>query len=117
LAPRTSRSPPPGNDAACGANLIDAEGDQNQLGYAARQTLGSSLRPRQEGSRWQCSSPQKNLAAGEEGTSFIKYSLLVALLASAGIAVLNGLGQEVGYIFSACNTSVSYANFLIRSAS
>jgi Flp pilus assembly pilin Flp len=59
----------------------------------------------------------KNMAAGEEGASIIEYSLLVALLAAASIAVLYGLGQEVGYIFGASNNAVSSANDVITSAS
>jgi Flp pilus assembly pilin Flp len=59
----------------------------------------------------------KNLVAGEEGASLVEYSLLVALLAAASIAVLYGLGQEVGYIFSASNNAVSSANGVITSAS
>ena len=59
----------------------------------------------------------KELAAGEEGASLVEYSLLVALLAAASIAVLYGLGQEVGYIFAASNNSVSSANDVITTAS
>ena len=59
----------------------------------------------------------KELAAGEEGASLVEYSLLVALLAAASIAVLYGLGQEVGYIFAASNNSVSSANAVITTAS
>ena len=52
----------------------------------------------------------KEFAAGEEGASLVEYALLVALIAAASIAVLYGLGQEVGYIFSASNNSVSSAS-------
>jgi Flp pilus assembly pilin Flp len=59
----------------------------------------------------------RTLAAGEEGASLIEYALLVALVAAASIAVLYGLGQEVGYIFTASNNSVSSANNAITTAS
>ena len=59
----------------------------------------------------------KELAAGEEGASLVEYALLVALIAAASIAVLYGLGQEVGYIFAASNNSVSSANDVITTAS
>jgi Flp pilus assembly pilin Flp len=59
----------------------------------------------------------KNLAVAEEGASVVEYSLLVALLAAASIAVLYGLGQEVGYIFGASNNAVSSTNAVITSAS
>jgi Flp pilus assembly pilin Flp len=59
----------------------------------------------------------KKIAAGEEGASLVEYALLVALLAAASIAVLYGLGQEVGYIFTASNNSVSSANDVITTAS
>jgi Flp pilus assembly pilin Flp len=59
----------------------------------------------------------KNLVTEEEGASLVEYSLLVALLAAASIAVLYGLGQEVGYIFTASNNAVSSANNVITSAS
>ena len=59
----------------------------------------------------------KKIVAGEEGASLVEYALLVALLAAASIAVLYGLGQEVGYIFAASNNSVSSANDVITTAS
>ena len=59
----------------------------------------------------------KEFAAGEEGASLVEYALLVALIAAASIAVLYGLGQEVGYIFTASNNSVSSANNVITTAS
>jgi Flp pilus assembly pilin Flp len=59
----------------------------------------------------------KTFIAAEEGASLVEYSLLVALLAAASIAVLYGLGQEVGYIFHASNNAVSSANNVITSAS
>jgi Flp pilus assembly pilin Flp len=58
----------------------------------------------------------KNLVAKEEGASLVEYSLLVALIAAASIAVFYGLGQEVGYIFRASNNAVSSANNVITSA-
>ena len=59
----------------------------------------------------------KKLIAEEEGASLVEYALLVALLAAASIAVLYGLGQEVAYIFTASNNSVSSANNVITTAS
>lgn len=59
----------------------------------------------------------KKLFAGEEGASLVEYSLLVALLAAASIAILYGLGQEVVYIFGASNNSVSTVNNVITNAS
>jgi Flp pilus assembly pilin Flp len=59
----------------------------------------------------------KKLAAAEEGASVVEYALLVALLAAASIAILYGLGQEVGYIFATSNNSVSSANDVITTAS
>ena len=59
----------------------------------------------------------KELAAEEEGASLVEYALLVALVAAASIAVLYGLGQEVGYIFAASNNSVSTASDAITTAS
>jgi len=59
----------------------------------------------------------KKIAVAEEGASLVEYALLVALLAAASIAVLYGLGQEVGYIFAASNNSVSSANDVITTAS
>jgi Flp pilus assembly pilin Flp len=59
----------------------------------------------------------KNLVAREEGASFVEYSLLVALVAAASIAVLYGLGQEVGYIFRASSNAVSSSQNVITSAS
>ena len=59
----------------------------------------------------------KTFTAGEEGASLVEYSLLVALLAAASIAVLYGLGQELQYIFTATNASVSSASNVITSAS
>jgi Flp pilus assembly pilin Flp len=59
----------------------------------------------------------RKFAAGEEGASLVEYALLVALIAAASIAVLYGLGQEVGYIFSASNNSVRTASEAITTAS
>ena len=59
----------------------------------------------------------KNFAASEEGASLVEYSLLVALLAATSIAVLYGLGQEIGYIFGASNNAVSSSQDAITSAS
>jgi Flp pilus assembly pilin Flp len=54
---------------------------------------------------------------GEDGASLVEYSLLVAMIAAASIAILYGLGQEVGYIFGASNNSVSTVNNVITTAS
>jgi Flp pilus assembly pilin Flp len=59
----------------------------------------------------------RNLILGEEGSSLVEYSLLVALLAAASIAILYGLGQEIGYIFGASNNSLSTVNNVITNAS
>jgi Flp pilus assembly pilin Flp len=59
----------------------------------------------------------KRLAVGEEAASLVEYSLLVALVAAASIAIVYGLGQEVGYIFGASNNSVSTASDVITTAS
>ena len=61
--------------------------------------------------------PVDDLARGEEGASLVEYALLVALVAATSIAVLYGLGQEVGYIFTASNNSVSSVNNAITTAS
>jgi Flp pilus assembly pilin Flp len=59
----------------------------------------------------------RKFAAGEEGASLVEYSLLVALLAAASIAVLYGLGREVRFIFGASNESLITINNVITSAS
>ena len=59
----------------------------------------------------------QNFTAGEEGASLVEYALLVALIAAASIGILYGLGQEVGYIFTASNNSVSSTNNVITTAS
>jgi Flp pilus assembly pilin Flp len=58
----------------------------------------------------------KKLVAADEGASLVEYSLLVALLAAASIAVLYGLGQEIGYIFTASNNAVGSAQNVITTA-
>jgi Flp pilus assembly pilin Flp len=58
----------------------------------------------------------KKFVVGEEGASMVEYSLLVALLAAASIGILYSLGQEVVYIFTASNNSVSSVNSAITSA-
>jgi len=70
-----------------------------------------------EGSMPKLVAAAKGFAVGEEGATIIEYSLLVALLAAASIAVLYGLGQEVQYIFGSSNTAVSSANNVITTAS
>ena len=59
----------------------------------------------------------KRFAAGEEGASLVEYSLLVALLAAASIAILYGLGQNVKGTYNQVNAAVSTANVGITSAS
>jgi Flp pilus assembly pilin Flp len=59
----------------------------------------------------------KTFAAGEEGASLVEYSLLVALLAAASIAILYGLGQNVKSMYTQVNNAVGTANVGITSAS
>jgi Flp pilus assembly pilin Flp len=59
----------------------------------------------------------RKFAAGEEGATLVEYSLLVALLAAASIAVLYNFGSEIRYIFSASNTALGSANDSITTAS
>jgi pilus assembly protein Flp/PilA len=59
----------------------------------------------------------RKFAAEEEGASLVEYSLLVALIAAASIAVLYGLGQEIQFLFSASNTAIGTANTAITTAS
>ena len=59
----------------------------------------------------------KKFAAGEEGASLVEYSLLVALLAAASIAILYGLGQNIRSMYTQVNNSVGTANVGITSAS
>jgi Flp pilus assembly pilin Flp len=59
----------------------------------------------------------KRLAAGEEGATLVEYSLLVALLAAASIAILYGFGQSVMGIYSQTNAAVGSANVGITTAS
>jgi Flp pilus assembly pilin Flp len=58
----------------------------------------------------------KGFAAGEEGSSLVEYSLLVALLAAASISILYGLGQNIQGMFNQVNTAVGTANVGITSA-
>jgi Flp pilus assembly pilin Flp len=59
----------------------------------------------------------RKFAAGEEGATLVEYSLLVALLAAASIAVLYGFGQNVKDIYNQTNAAVGTANVGITSAS
>jgi Flp pilus assembly pilin Flp len=59
----------------------------------------------------------RKFAAGEEGASLVEYSLLVALLAAASIAVLYGLGQNIVGLYNQVNSAVGTANVGITSAS
>jgi Flp pilus assembly pilin Flp len=59
----------------------------------------------------------KRFSAGEEGASLVEYSLLVALLAAASIAIVYGLGQNVKSTYTQVNNAVGTANVGITSAS
>ena len=59
----------------------------------------------------------KKFAAGEEGASLVEYSLLVALLAAASIAILYGLGQNIQGLYNQVNSAVTSANSGITTAS
>jgi Flp pilus assembly pilin Flp len=58
----------------------------------------------------------KSFVAGEEGASLVEYSLLVALLAAASIAILYGLGQNIQSLYMQVNNAVGTANIGITSA-
>jgi Flp pilus assembly pilin Flp len=58
----------------------------------------------------------KTFAAGEEGASLVEYSLLVALLSAASIAILYGLGQNIKSLYTQVNNAVGAANVGITSA-
>jgi Flp pilus assembly pilin Flp len=59
----------------------------------------------------------RKFAADEEGASLVEYSLLVALLAAASIAILYGLGQNIRGLYTQVNNAVGTANSGITSAS
>jgi pilus assembly protein Flp/PilA len=59
----------------------------------------------------------RSFAVAEEGASLVEYSLLVALLAAASIAILYGLGRNVMNMYTQVNTAVGTANVGITSAS
>ena len=59
----------------------------------------------------------KKFAAGEEGASLVEHSLLVALLAGAGFAILYGLGQNIQGLYNQVNSAVTSANSGITTAS
>jgi Flp pilus assembly pilin Flp len=59
----------------------------------------------------------RKFVAGEEGASLVEYSLLVALLAAASIAILYGLGQNIKGLVTQVNNAVGTANVGITSAS
>ncbi len=59
----------------------------------------------------------RKFAAEEEGATLVEYSLLVALLAAASIAVLYNFGNEIQYIFTASNTALGSTNSAITTAS
>jgi Flp pilus assembly pilin Flp len=62
-------------------------------------------------------SAARKLLVDEEGATLVEYSLLVALLAAASIAILYGLGQNVRSLYTQVNTAVGTANIGITSAS
>jgi pilus assembly protein Flp/PilA len=59
----------------------------------------------------------RKFVVDEEGATLVEYSLLVALLAAASIAILYGLGQNVKGLYTQVNTAVGTANAGITSAS
>ena len=59
----------------------------------------------------------KRFVTAEEGASLVEYSLLVALLAAASIAIVYGLGQNVKNTYTQVNNAVGTANVGITSAS
>jgi Flp pilus assembly pilin Flp len=54
--------------------------------------------------------------AREEGASLVEYSLLVALVAAASIAILYGLGQNIMNVLTQVNNAVGTANVGITTA-
>jgi Flp pilus assembly pilin Flp len=58
----------------------------------------------------------RKFAAGEEGATLVEYSLLVALLAAASIAILYGFGQNIKGLYTQVNNAVGTANVGITSA-
>ena len=58
----------------------------------------------------------KKFASGEEGAALVEYSLLVALIAAASIAILYGLGQNIKNMYAQVNNAVGTANVGITSA-
>jgi Flp pilus assembly pilin Flp len=59
----------------------------------------------------------RRFVVGEDGASLVEYSLLVALLAAASIAILYGLGQNVKSTYTQVNNAVGTANVGITTAS
>jgi Flp pilus assembly pilin Flp len=59
----------------------------------------------------------RKFAVAEEGATLVEYSLLVALLAAASIAILYGFGQNIKDLYTQSNTAVGTANVGITSAS
>ena len=59
----------------------------------------------------------RRFALDEGGATLVEYSLLVALLAAASIAILHGLGQNVRGLYTQVNTAVGTANAGITTAS
>jgi Flp pilus assembly pilin Flp len=59
----------------------------------------------------------RKFAAGEEGATLVEYSLLVALIAAASIGALYSFGNEIQYIFTASNASLSSTSNAITTAS
>jgi pilus assembly protein Flp/PilA len=59
----------------------------------------------------------RKFAAGEEGATLVEYSLLVALIAAASIAILYNFGQNIQGLYTQVNTAVGTGNAGITSAS
>jgi Flp pilus assembly pilin Flp len=59
----------------------------------------------------------RKFAASEEGATLVEYSLLVALLAAASIAILYGFGQNIKGLYNQTNNAVGTANVGITTAS
>ena len=62
-------------------------------------------------------SATRKFAVQEEGASLIEYSLMLALLAAACIAILWGISTNIRYVFSTTDESVRSASGVITTAS
>ena len=59
----------------------------------------------------------RNFAAEEEGATLVEYSLVLAVLAAACIAILWGISQNVNYVFRRTVESTRSVSSVITSAS